>query len=66
VLAETCKILIKSYKNPKIANPILLCSVYLGLQLSPNVYILLSYRFWLKNRNVKYLDLQFCKIYNCS
>jgi hypothetical protein len=56
-LAETCKINLKSSKNPKIANPIFLCSVQPELQLSPKVYIFLSFSFCLKNTNVKYLDL---------
>jgi hypothetical protein len=66
VLAATCKIHIKSQKNPKIANPILLCLVWLELQLPQSMYILLSFSFCLKNWNVKYLDLWFRKIHTWS
>jgi hypothetical protein len=44
----------------------LLCSMWLELQLSQSMYILLNYSFFLKNRNVKYLDLCFCKIHTWS
>jgi hypothetical protein len=66
VLAVPCKIHNKSQKNPKIENPILQCSVWQELQLSPKMYVFLSYSFCLKNRNVKSLDLCFCKIYTSS
>jgi hypothetical protein len=53
-------------KNPKIANPIFLCSLYPKLQLCPKVYIFLSFSSCLKYTNAIYLYLWFCKIYNWS
>jgi hypothetical protein len=44
-------------KNPKIANPIFLCSLYPKLQLCPKVYIFLSFSSCLKNTNAIYLYL---------
>jgi hypothetical protein len=66
VSAAPCKIRIKSQKNPKIANSILLYSMWLDLRLFQSMYILMSFNFCLKNWNVKSLHLCFCKIHTWS
>jgi hypothetical protein len=66
VLAGSCKIHIKSQKNPKIAKPIFLCSVWLNLPFVQRINILLNFSFCLKNWNVFYLDPWFCKIHTWS